>query len=239
MFFFNVLLAFLIGFAAAFAELLSRYSDPKKIFSTYPSWVYLFINAGTSALVYYLLVEFKWLEGTNESMRVLAAGTSAMAILRSSFASIKIGGKQVEAGLASILQVFLNWADRAFDQYRSSSNLTEVKRIMTNVDFKKAMTALPTTCFNSMKSVPDDEQKRVGTDLVALSENDDLDDTTKAINLGSILADVTGLQLLDKAKSTLFDSIKKDENDQGQETDRKELLRKQLTQRLAEARNPA
>lgn len=200
--------AFLVGCLAAIAELLSRYKNFSQILTINASRVYLLINGIASVLAYVIVLQFNIAKG-HAIFQILIAGSSALLILRSSVANIKIGEKNAEIGIASILQVFLNAADRSFDQKRSDDELTVVERVMANVDFEKAKLALPTTCFTVLKNVPQEEQVRISSDVNKLSTGN-LDSKTKSLNLGIILSGTTGLDLLEKAVTVLGDSIKVD-----------------------------
>jgi hypothetical protein len=193
---FEGFLAFLIGGLAAIAELLSRYKSLSRILSVGASWVYLIINGFASIMAFVIVVQFD-IAKDHAIFQILIAGSSAMIILRSSVANIKIGDKNAEIGIAAILQVFLHTADRAFDQKRSDYELGEIKEIMDGVNFDRAKLDLPTTCFTVMKNVPEDEQKRISKEVSKLSSGD-LDSKTKSLNLGIILAGMTGIPLLKK-----------------------------------------
>jgi hypothetical protein len=198
------ILAMGLGFLAAFAELLSRYQDPKQILTTGSSIIYMLINGVASFLAYWFIDNQKFT--TNEITKVIVAGTSALVLLRSSLASIKVGEKQVEAGFASILQVFLTWADRSFDQRKARADLPDVKPMMAGIDFEKAKLALPTTCFKIMKNVTQEEQDKIASEVAILTQSS-LDNNVKCINLGILLMELTGAQLLNQAIDVLGGSI--------------------------------
>jgi hypothetical protein len=201
---FNGLIAFFIGCLAALAELLSRYKNFRQICSIRASQIYLLINGIASLLAYIFVVQFNI--GQEGILRVILAGTASLVILRSSFANIKVGEKKVEAGIGAILQVFLNAADRSFDQKRSDHELSVIESVMEDVNFEKAKLALPITCFTIMKNVSQEEQDRVSADVKKLSGSN-LDNKTKCINLGILLANITGLELLQKSVQVLSNSI--------------------------------
>lgn len=203
----NCGIAFLIGLLAALAELLSRYKNFKQICIVGASLVYLTLNGIGALLAYIFAVQFNI--GPAGIIRVILAGTSSLLILRSSFANIKVGDKKMDAGLGAILQVFLNTADRSFDQRRSDNELTVIEEVMKNVVFEKAKLSLPITCFTIMKNVSQEEQDRISADVKKLASGN-LDNKTKSINLGILLANVTGLNLLKKAVQVLSSSISQD-----------------------------
>jgi len=203
------IIAFVIGCLAALAELLSRYRNFRQICSIRASRVYLLINGFAAIFAYAFVVQFNI--GQSGLLRVILAGTSSLVILRSSFASIKVGNKNIEAGIGAILQVFLSSADRSFDQRRSNEELSAIENVMKTVNFDKAKLALPTTCFTIMKNVSQDEQDRISADVKKLSSSN-LDNNTKSINLGILLTNVTGLPLLEKAVQVLIGSIQGEGN---------------------------
>lgn len=199
------IVATIIGFLAAFAELLSRYQNPKQILTTTSSIIYIIINGLASFMAYW------YFSGTDvfdsEVTMAIVSGTSALVLLRSSVASIRVGERQMEAGFASILQVFLSWADRSFDQSKASEDLVDIKPIMDGVSFKKAKLSLPTTCFKIMKNVTQEEQNKIANEVAILDESD-LDENVKCINLGILMIELTGSNLLKEAIEVLGDSIK-------------------------------
>jgi len=204
------LLVFLFGCVSAFAELLSRYTDsPLGILKVGPSYIYLAIN-GISSIIAYCFISAYQVNfgpiGDSEIGKIILAGTASMVLLRSSFASIKYGKRNIEAGISSITQIFLNTADRAFDRKRSEINLNTISEIMKNVDFKKAEKDLPTICLTIMQNVSNEEQQRMGEEVQKLSK-EELDYKTKSIGLGVIIARVTGPDLLNEAVTSLDKTI--------------------------------
>ncbi|MBI9082978.1 MAG: hypothetical protein JEZ11_05225 [Desulfobacterales bacterium] len=234
MIYFKYFIVFLIGFTFALAELLSRYDRLGQIFHYLSSWIYFLINGFTSVFGYWLLTEFKIDLGpltANDSGRILLAGGSSMIILRSSFASLKIGDSNFEAGFASITNIFLKAADRTFDQKRSISDYNKIKEIMKNVDFELLKIDLPITCLNVMKNVPSDEQKLLGDEVNRISI-DTQSNFTKSVNLGILVAKTTGIDLLRTVVTALVHEGKTQlEERYTLQSDREEKI-KQLLERL-------
>ena len=199
------IIVFLIGFIFGFSELLNRYKNVKAIFFQISSLIYLVINGGASVLAYFIIEDQK-IElgslGENSFGKVVIAGLSAMVILRSSFLNFKVGDKNYDAGLAMIVQIFLNHADRMFDQITSKAKLTRISPIMNKVEFKDVEKALPLICLSIMQNVPLDEQKRLGEEVGNLSSKSDIDDKVKSLCLGIILEKFVGVELLEKATNT-------------------------------------
>lgn len=207
-------LVFSIGIATALAELLSRYNYSLKVFKVTPSYIYLLINGLSSLIAYYFILTYNidfgpWSE--NSIGKAIAAGVASSIILRSSVASIKTGDKTFEAGLAPVVQVFLNTADRAFDQKRSANDIEEIANIMRGVKFDLAKKNLPPICFRLLNNISDDETKIIGEEISNLDKAENVDKYTKTLDLGIILERITGLNLLRVAVSSLGDVIKNEE----------------------------
>ena len=205
------IITYFIGSIVGLAELKSRYKHGiLEIFSHSASWIYLLINGCASAFVLWFIDEYKISLGdfmNKEAGKIILSGTSSMILLRSSIANIKVGSKNISAGIAEITQVFLDAADRAFDQAASSDNLPKLKLIMADIDFKKAKKELPSLCFASMQNVSKNESKKILNLIESLSRNS-LDNNTKVLELGMFLSRCTGMDLLETSVETLGDIIK-------------------------------
>jgi hypothetical protein len=201
------IISFIIGCIFSCAELLSRYKNMNQIFSSWSSIIYLLIN-GLSALLAYSLISKTNILENNELIKTIIAGGSSMLILRSSFASLRVGDKNIKAGLAEIIQIFLDYAEHEFDLDRSRQDAEKINNIMLKVDFEKSKTALPYTCFNLMKMISDEEKKLVEDAILELSESNHTE-RIKSINLGIILSNVTKFEFLKTAINILGDDILK------------------------------
>ncbi len=223
------IITFLVGCISALAELLSRYDRIGQIFAFFSSWIYLFINGSAAILAYWFISEYNLDFGTltkTEIGKIVIAGTSSMIILRSSFASIKNGNKNIEAGLAAITSVFLRNADRVLDRKRSIEDYKEIEQIMQNVAFNKAKVDLPLICLGMMKNVTLEEQQLLANDIIKLSEKA-VSEKAKSINLGVLVSDTTGLKLLKEVVSSNMDIFSREEGKENEKTQKiNELLNK-------------
>ncbi|HLA56577.1 MAG TPA: hypothetical protein VK623_10775 [Flavobacterium sp.] len=164
-----------------------------------------------SVLVYYFIPKLNISFGVftqNEWGKIILAGLSAMFILRSSFFSYhdKDSNKAINVGISTILQVFLDSAERSFDREHSTNKLKQVSLVMKDIDFTKAEKNLSVICLNLMLNVSTEEQKKLGESVKNLSQ--DMDPLAKSIALGIILEQVTGVELLKQAVECLGLSIK-------------------------------
>ena len=78
---------------------------------------------------------------------------------------------------------------------------------MQDVDFNKAMTALPVYCFQLLPNVREDEQKQAAEAINALKLDESMDTRWKSLTLGLTLLTITGDDTLKEAVKTLGDSI--------------------------------
>lgn len=207
--FLSIFFVFVLGSLNAFSELVSRYRRPEQIFRFYSSWIYLLINGSASIFAYCIFIEYNLKIGSllnNELGRVLLSGLSAMVVLRSSFASVKVGNKVVDVGIASIIQIFLDWADRSFDSGRSLADFKEIEEIMRDIDFKAARTDIPISCLSLMKNVPLEEQQSL-VNLIQKLEGDASSNKAKSISLGALVSNVVGIPLLREVVVSFKSSI--------------------------------
>lgn len=175
---------------------------------------YMSINGLASIAVYYFIPKLDISFGiftSTEWGKVLLAGLSAMFILRSSFFSYhdKDSKKSINVGISTILQIFLDSAERSFDQEQSVDNLKRISSIMQDIDFTKAEKDLTVLCLNLMQNVSSEEQKKLAESIKNLSEPNAVQhELTKSVTLGITLAKITGIKLLEEAVSTLGNEIK-------------------------------
>ncbi len=208
------ILSFSLGFVWAFSELLSRYKVGKLIINSLNAWMYFLINGLASVLVYYFIPKLNISFGiftSNEWGRVLLAGLSAMFILRSSFFNFhdKESNKSINVGISIILQIFLDAAERSFDQEQSVNNLKDISSVMKGIDFSKAEKDLTVICLNLMQNVGAEEQKKLAESIKNLAEPNAVQhEQTKSLTLGIILARITGIRLLKQAIDTLGEDIR-------------------------------
>ncbi len=214
---------FIVGFIVGLSELVARYrDDPWKAVWNNPALGYMFVNAIAAVATFFciLIIAPQWIDVDQAGGRsaltlkgslsaVLAASIGSAAILRSAFFKLKIDNSDVSIGFAAIVDIFLAATDRAVDRKRAGPRAEAIARIMKDVSFQKAQSALPAYCFALMQNVPGDEQKRFGDQVNALAR-DTMDDRVKASNLGLALMNVVGQAVLEQAVANLLAHIKSD-----------------------------
>ncbi len=198
----------LFGALVGTTELVSRYRDkPTAPLGTWPGLIYIVTNAGASAGALWLLqrqgVTFDF-GGTlpPEFGQVLLAGFGTMFLFRSSLFTVRVGDSDVSIGPAAVLQIILNAADRACDRLRAGPRSARVYQIMRGVSFDRAKQALPLHCFALMQNVSTAEQTQLMQTIDALAAKS-MTDEVKSYNLGLVMMNVVGEDVLDKAVSVL------------------------------------
>jgi len=198
----------IIGFTVGMSELLNRYKTFERIFNWY-SILYMMINFSASVLVYFIFKIYKvdlGGIGSHSLGLILLSGISAMGFLRSSFFNYKTSNdKVIEVGPATILNIFLNAAQRQFDQALSQYNLNRLKETMKDVNFISASKDLPIIILSSMRVLTSDEQKEFSDDVLKLVNDTNTTVEVKNIALGIVCLKYTGMELLEGAIDTLKD----------------------------------
>jgi len=159
----------LSGGVVGASELISRYKDaPWAAIKSWPAIVYIAINGAASASALGLMQANGWLDKSHLT-QILVAGVSAMAFFRTSFFVVRAGDRDVGIGPSGFLQIFLSAADRQLDRRRGSARSRAVADVMKDVDFDKALKALPDYCLASMQNVSQESEgeiavARIGAD---------------------------------------------------------------------------
>ena len=195
----------------ASGELVSRYRDaPLDILRRLPSIFYLAVNGAAGMAALLAIDAFDWTFGAQNGLpaqitQVAAASISSMAVLRSSVFTIRIGGTDVHAGPYALIKALLDSADRAVDRGRAQRRSKAVDKIMSGVNFDKAMVKLPSDCFALMQNVSPEEQQAVLDEVKGLNKEGSLGNALKVRQLGLVLMNVVGEEVL-RASVVALDS---------------------------------
>jgi hypothetical protein len=205
--------AVVIGILVGAIELASRYRDrPQALAGMAAAWVYVAVNAAAAGLALMAARTFGWTFGISENghrivvVQVLICGFGAMAIFRSAFAQIRVGDQDTVIGPNAVLASLLAIVDREVDRKRGNSRSVDVSRIMRNVSFEKAKVALPAYCLALLQNFPPDEQVKLNTAITSLAGSP-MSDALKSLNLGLLLMNIVGPELLDSAVQALRQEI--------------------------------
>jgi hypothetical protein len=199
--------AFLGGLVGA-AELVARYRDaPGVALRTRPAVLYIVINIVASVAALALVRTFGWQFSVPQATgplavawtQVLISGIGAMALFRTSLFVVRAGDKDIGIGPSSFLQVFLAAADREVDRERANARAAKVGEVMKDIDFDKAVNALPPFCLALMQNLPDDAQVELGKSIELLKNSTSIDPQVKVRLLGLELVNAVGADVLEKA----------------------------------------
>jgi len=191
----------LFGMAVGASELVGRYKDaPFLTMFTPAAAFYVTINGAASLFAYEAILEFQVFSDikNREWIQALVAGFGSMAFFRSSLFTMKVGDTDVSVGPGIFFQVLLFATDRACDRRRAWRRSALVTSIMQGVSFEKARDALPSFCFELMQNLPSSEAVRVRQAVDGLASSD-MGDAEQALNLGLILMNVVGSEVLASA----------------------------------------
>jgi hypothetical protein len=202
------LTAGLLGAAVGIAELTSRYRDePDNALRSLPAYIYLLLNALAAAGALGLMQTFHWTLGISDPgaagwAQVLVAGFGAMAVLRTSLFTLKVGDETVSIGPVRFLEILLNAVDSGVDRKRGQVRARVVGEVMSAIDFDRAYQALPTYCFALMQNLPQKDQDQIGRQI-GLLRSASMELRTKSLILGLLLMNLVGENVLKAAVSSL------------------------------------
>ncbi|WP_200234492.1 hypothetical protein [Thiohalocapsa halophila] len=203
-----------IGVFVGTAELLQRYSyPPLEIAKTVSAPIYIALNGFASFAGLFLMDYFNFSFGLDletDGAKIFVAGFSSMVVLRGAVMTVRANEQDYNVGPGIVADVFLQRADRAFDQERASSHGPQVAEIMENIDFRKAKADLPPICLALMQNLPLSSQGTLKDEVKLISDGASAFQTpkTEAILLGLTLAKYTGLEVLRQAIDMLGDKIR-------------------------------
>lgn len=205
----------LLGGLAGLAELIARYRDaPWASTRSLPGLLYIAINAvaAVAALITGAVLSEEEPTAVAEGVPVFSndtlltlivvSGLGSLAFFRAKIVTLRVGDTDVGVGPSFVLETILNAADRAVDRKRAEPRATIVSDIMSPVSFEEAKVVLPTYCFAVMQNVSVEEQQRVALEIDALS-GADMPDRVKALNLGLLLLNIVGKNVLKTAVQNL------------------------------------
>lgn len=203
----------ILGAIIGATEIISRYRDePVEALATLPGFVYLVINIAATLFALFLTRLFGWTFGASTEagirwVQVFAAGFGAMALLRASFFTVRVGEEEVSVGPSKFLQTILISVDEGVDRERARSRSNRVSRIMADVSFEKAYQALPAYCFALMQNLPQEVQEEFANQTV-LIRNGEMTERIKSLLLGLALMNIVGDNVLVTAVEALGDEIR-------------------------------
>ena len=209
----------LLGALVGMGELISRYRDePARAATVLPSYIYIAINAAVSVIALALIRGYGWhvavaSTGAVDAARitqVLLAGLAAMAFLRSSLFTARIGDQDVGIGFSVLVQPVLKATDAAVDRRRGVARDVAVRRVMAEISFAKAYQCLPSYCLALMQNLAKEDQAALGQQIDGIARMR-ASDAVRSRLLGLALMNAVGEKILIAAVESLSSDIKREE----------------------------
>jgi hypothetical protein len=197
----------IFGVLVGASELVSRYRDaPWNAIRNPASAAYVAVNALAAAATLALLRIFDVTFGIQDvtgqrAVQVLVSGFSAIAVLRTSLFIVRVGGRDVGVGPATLLQVLLFATDRDVDRRRAQQRAKAVTDALKGLSYADVGEALPNYCLTLMQNVPDTEQVEVRQRLKGIADST-MEDALKVNAVGLTLMTVVGQRVLEAAANT-------------------------------------
>ena len=192
-------LAAVVGASVGLSELLSRYAwSIKTIVSTGAGWWYLAINGFVAALAYQAAIDWGisvGLTGKPEWWRAVIVALLSMAFLRSAFANIRIGDRNVGVGLVTFVEVFKTRAERQLDQRLTQERWTKVGSVVADLTYESAGEYLVSVTMTILPSLTDAEREIVLRDTSKIRELE-VESGAKMLMLAMCLERWLGQELL-------------------------------------------
>lgn len=212
----NYMFVFLIGIVLSSIELGSRYKDePISVMICPPGMFYLVVNGALCCVGLFLLTTFKFKYSTPQNIDVTSnpisstvsdiiyASLGTFVMMRSSV--LKLGSEnsqsQIELGLNILLKKLIDIIDRQVDRDQARRRSSDITKMLEQVSYISLWSKVKPFCFQVMQNVPEDEVKRVFTELHAIDASDEPVESKK-LSIGLLLYNVVGKKLF---YSILFD----------------------------------
>ena len=215
-----IALVALIGVLVGAGEIVGRYRDaPHEAIFSVPASLYLLVNAAASITAYALMDVLGIDLGIDPAtqpvvlhvVQVLVAGFGAMALFRTSIFVVRVAGQDIGIGPSSFLQIILSATDRAIDRARARERASHIGGSaavgsnveMSEIDWEKANSALPTYCLNLMQNLSVEDQQALAVQLDALRKDQTMTNELKVYNMGLLLMNQVGSTVLQEATKSL------------------------------------
>ena len=196
-----------LGAMIGFVEVLARYKDaPFKVAFSRPGLLYIFINAGVSALALWgvRLFDIKFADNPSwspEAMRWLQvgiSGLSAMTLFRSSLFNFRVDEQDVSVGPNAILQILLVAVDKEVDRMRGAQRAKIVEDAMEGISYNDAVLNLPPVVLALMQNLTDKDKNEI-VNSVEKSLQSKAPERSKTMTLGLSMINVVGEDILKAA----------------------------------------
>jgi hypothetical protein len=202
-----------IGFLVGSGELIARYRDaPLRALRNWNAAVYVGFNLLASVSALALIHVFGWTFGASTDgdqlrwTQVLVAGFGAMALFRTSLFIVRAGDQDIGIGPVSFLQVILGASDRGVDRLLATQRAPMIAEIMDGLKFDEIRESLPAVAAALMQNLSPEDQAELGNQVKGLAGSA-MPERAKVLNLGALLMNFVGEDVLRAAVTTLRQSL--------------------------------
>jgi hypothetical protein len=204
-----------LGALVGAVELLGRYRDsPGRIAGMAAFRTYVAVNAFVSIAALALARANHWTFGITASVnatRVAVSGVAGLAVLRSGFALVRIGDRDVPAGPGAIVTGLLAVIERMIDRKQATERSANVAKCMQGVSFDLAAKVLPRHCLLLLRNATPEETTALAAAVAEIAEESG-SDQARAYNLGVALINFAGPEVVKQAVETLHNEISTTDN---------------------------
>jgi hypothetical protein len=207
-------LAASLGGLTGVSELVTRYRDsPRRLVKMLSFHGYWLGNAAAACLALLLAHSNQIQFGENQRApgwltEVVVASFGAMLLLRSAIVVIiDRNGKPTQAGPGAAITAILEFIEDVINRNQGHARSDAINKIMTDVDFDKAVINLPPICLRLMSRTSAQAVVEL-TDKVEKLQKEAGDPAAKSVSLGAILIEFCGEDVLSGAIRASWDVVK-------------------------------
>ena len=187
-------IAFMLGMATAFAEVIGKFRDePLKAFRTPQALAYHTLNGCISVFALYVL-KIGGIPFTSEISKlkaVLLAGLGSMLIMRSRLFNVKVGDEEMAFGPDQIIKIYFRFMESAIDRVRAKSRMDFVRSLMDNINFT-AVYDITRAMLDSSQTISTEKRQKLEGDLKKIHDDEPTDIQIKSYKLGFLLINEMG-----------------------------------------------
>jgi hypothetical protein len=211
----DMVLAFLLAGLVAAGELVARYKDnPDAALYSPPAWLYMFLNGMIAVAAYYCLEHYApdLLTVTTcidedaatacppvNVPRVAAAAFGSLAIMRTAFARVLVGGQEIGLGPSAFIEIFQRAADRGVDRRRGAGRLSELPKELTGLPMAIAGNTLVPLCIELMQNLTADEEKNIADRIQLIVGKLQMPEQIRPLMVALVLQEFVGRVVLEAA----------------------------------------
>lgn len=198
----NILIVIGIGFLTGTLELIQRYPETKYLVKkqVLPFALLYGVFNGMVALIALLFIwhfkeiDFLSLESIN-LVYICTAGFGGMAILRSSFFTIKVNGQDVNVGLAQFVTIIMTAFDRKISTERAPIKYDEIVELAKGLNFKD-MLSIISQCDVFTKHITSDTRDDLIDVYNEVRDNAELSEEDKVIQVLCEISEFSDTKIL-------------------------------------------